>query len=109
MARLKVPLSNPICTLWGRIMRQNHDHRVNEQALAEQKNRAKRERTAEKRRKKTRDKHRALGLEHTKKHQRTHSGLDGGIPVCTEAKAINPNDFCWQCHSRGLFELPVAA
>jgi len=51
-------------------MRQNHDPMVNEQALAEQKKRAKRERAAEKRRKKTRDKHRAQGLEHTKKHRR---------------------------------------
>ena len=49
-------------------MRQNHDPRVNEQVLAEQKKRAKRERAAEKRRKKTRDKHRAQGLEHTKKY-----------------------------------------
>ena len=50
-------------------MRQNHDPRVNEQVLAEQKKRAKRERAAEKRRKKTRDKHRALGLEHTKQYR----------------------------------------
>ena len=50
-------------------MIQNHDVRVNEQALVEQKKRAKRERTAEKRRKKTRDKHRAQGLEHTRKYR----------------------------------------
>jgi len=50
-------------------MRQNHDPKANEQALAEQKKRAKRERAAEKRRKKTRDKHRAQGLEHTKKYR----------------------------------------
>ena len=62
MVRLKVPLSNPICTLWGRAMRQNHDPKVSDQVLAEQKKRAKRERAAEKRRKKTRDKHRAQGL-----------------------------------------------
>ncbi len=51
-------------------MRQNHDPRVNDQALAEQKKRAKRERAAEKHRKKTRDKHRAQGLEHTRKYRR---------------------------------------
>ena len=45
---------------------QNRDLRVNEDALAEQKKRAKRERATEKRRKRTRDKHRAQGLEHTK-------------------------------------------
>jgi len=40
----------------------------------------------------------------------SHStGLDGGIPVCTEVMAINLNDFRWQRHCRGLFELPVAA
>ncbi len=59
-----------MCQLWGRVMRQNHDPRVNEHALAEQKKRAKRERAAEKRRKKTRDKHRAQGLEHTRKYRR---------------------------------------
>jgi hypothetical protein len=48
-------------------MRQKHDPRVNELALAEQKKRAKIERAAEKRRKKTRDKHRSQGLEHTRK------------------------------------------
>ena len=51
-------------------MMQNHDPRVNEQVLAEQKKRAKRESAAEKRRKKTRDKHRAQGLEHTRKNRR---------------------------------------
>jgi len=50
-------------------MIQNHDPRVNEQALAEQNKRAKRERDAEKRRKKTRDKHRAQGLEHTREYR----------------------------------------
>ncbi len=50
-----------------------------------------------------------LGYQQYFNHHRTHSGLDGGIPVCTEAKAINLNDFRWQCHCRGLFELPVAA
>ena len=44
--------------------------RFSEEALAEQKKRAKRERAAEKRRKKTRDKHRARVLEHTKKYRR---------------------------------------
>jgi len=43
---------------------------VSEQALAEQKKRAKRERAAEKRRKKTRDKHRAQGLEHVRNYRR---------------------------------------
>jgi len=51
-------------------MMQNLDLRVNEQVLAGQKKRAKRERAAEKRRKKTRDKHRAQGLEHTRKYRR---------------------------------------
>ncbi len=55
-------------------MRQNHDPKVDEQVLAEQKKRAKRERAAEKRRKKTRDKHRAQGLEHTREYRR---GLGG--------------------------------
>ena len=50
-------------------MNQNHDSRVDEHVLAEQKKRAKREKAAEKRRKKTRDKHRAQGLEHTKKYR----------------------------------------
>ena len=48
--------------------------RVDEQALAEQKKRAKRERAAERRRKKTRDKHRAQGLEHTRKYQSMKAG-----------------------------------
>jgi regulator of protease activity HflC (stomatin/prohibitin superfamily) len=51
-------------------MRQNDCSSVSEQVLAEQKKRAKRERAAEKRRKKTRDKHRAQGLEHTRKYLR---------------------------------------
>jgi len=51
-------------------MRQKDGSSVSEQALAEQKKRAKRERAAEKRRKKTRDKHRAQGLEHTRKYRR---------------------------------------
>ena len=51
-------------------MRQNDGSSVSEQALAEQKKRAKRERAAEKRRKKTRDKHRSLGLEHVRKYRR---------------------------------------
>ena len=51
-------------------MSQNRDPMVSDRALAEQKKRAKRERAAEKRRKKTRDKHRAQGLEHTKKYRR---------------------------------------
>jgi hypothetical protein len=56
-------------------MIQNHDPRVNEQALAEQKKRAKRERAAEKRRKKTRDKHRAQGLEHVGKYRRDRKSI----------------------------------
>jgi hypothetical protein len=51
-------------------MIQNDGLGISEQALADQKKRAKRERAAEKRRKKTRDKHRAQGLEHTKKYRR---------------------------------------
>jgi hypothetical protein len=51
-------------------MIQNDDSSETEQALAEQKKRAKRERAAEKRRKKTRDKHRAQGLAHTRKYRR---------------------------------------
>ena len=51
-------------------MSQNDGSSVSEQVLAEQKKRAKRERVAEKRRKKTRDKHRAQGLEHTRKYRR---------------------------------------
>ena len=50
-------------------MRQNHDPKVDEQTLTEQRKRAKRERAAENRRKKTRDKHRAQGLEHTRKYR----------------------------------------
>ena len=50
-------------------MIQKDGSKANEQALAEQKKRAKRERAAEKRRKKTRDKHRAQGLEHTRKYR----------------------------------------
>jgi hypothetical protein len=50
-----------------------------------------------------------LGYQQYFNHHRTHSGLDGGIPVCTEAMAINLNEFCWQRHCRGLVELPVAA
>ncbi len=50
-------------------MIQNDDSSISEQVLAEQKKRAKRERAAEKRRKKTRDKHRAQGLEHTRKYR----------------------------------------
>ncbi len=50
-------------------MIQNHDPRISEQALADQKKRAKSKKAAEKRRKKTRDKHRAQGLEHTRKNR----------------------------------------
>jgi putative transposase len=50
-----------------------------------------------------------LGYQQYFNHHRTHSGLDGAIPVCTEAMAINLNDYRWQRHCRGLFELPVAA
>ena len=50
-------------------MRQNRDPMVSDRALAEQKKQAKRGRAAEKRRKKTRDKHRAQGLEHTRKYR----------------------------------------
>jgi hypothetical protein len=50
-----------------------------------------------------------LGYQQYFNHHRRHSGLDDGIPVCTEAMAINLKDFRWQHHCRGLFELPVAA
>jgi hypothetical protein len=50
-----------------------------------------------------------LGYQQYFNHHRTHRGLDGAIPVCTEAMAINLNDFRWQHHCRGLFEPPVAA
>lgn len=61
----------PMQVLQGaRVMIQNDGLRVSEEALAEQKKRTKRERSAEKRRKKTRDKHRAQGLEHTRKYRR---------------------------------------
>ena len=50
-------------------MSQNDGPRDSEQVLAEQKKRAKRERAAEKRHKKTRDKHRAQGLEHARKYR----------------------------------------
>ena len=56
-------------------MIQNDSPRVNEQALAEQKKRAKRERPAEKRRKKARDKHGAQGLEHVGKYRRDLGGV----------------------------------
>ena len=49
-----------------------------------------------------------LGYQQYFNHHRTHSGLDGAIPVCTDAMAINLNDYRWQRHCRGLFELPVA-
>ena len=49
---------------------QNDGFSVSEQLLAEKEKQAKRERAAEKRRKKTRDKHRAQGLEHTRKYRR---------------------------------------
>jgi len=51
-------------------MSQNDGSSASEHVLAEQKKRAKRERAAEKRRKKTRDKHRAQGLEHVRKYRR---------------------------------------
>jgi hypothetical protein len=53
----------------GSVMSQNDGLRASEQVLAEQKKQAKRERAAEKRRKKTRDKHCAQGLEHTRKYR----------------------------------------
>ena len=34
-----------------------------------------------------------LGYQQYFNHHRTHSGLDGGIPVCTEAMTINLNEF----------------
>jgi transposase InsO family protein len=41
---------------------------------------------------------------------RTHSGRDGTTPVSPEsAKVININEYRWQKHCRGLFQLPMAA
>jgi putative transposase len=41
---------------------------------------------------------------------RTHSGRNGTTPVNTErGKAININQYRWQKHCRGLFELPMVA
>ena len=45
--------------------------------------------------------------------QRTHTSLDGATPAETAGrvpdKPISLEDFKWQPHCRGLFELPVAA
>jgi putative transposase len=41
---------------------------------------------------------------------RTHSGRNGTTPVNPEnAKTIDINEYRWQKHCRGLFELPIAA
>jgi putative transposase len=41
---------------------------------------------------------------------RTHSGRGGSTPIENpEGKVIDINDFRWDKHCRGLFELPVAA
>jgi putative transposase len=41
---------------------------------------------------------------------RTHSGRDGATPVeTTGSKTIDINQYRWNKHCRGLFELPVAA
>ena len=41
---------------------------------------------------------------------RTHSGRDGATPIGdSERKVVDINQYRWQKHCRGLFELPVAA
>ena len=41
---------------------------------------------------------------------RTHSGRDGATPIESAGnKVVDINDYRWQKHCRGLFELPVAA
>ena len=41
---------------------------------------------------------------------RTHSGRDGRTPDKTvEQKVVNINQYRWEKHCRGLFQLPVAA
>jgi transposase InsO family protein len=41
---------------------------------------------------------------------RTHSGRDGATPMESAGnKVVDINDYRWQKHCRGLFELPVAA
>ena len=50
-----------------------------------------------------------LGYQQYFTHHRTHSELNGVIPVCTEPMTINLNEYRWMCHWWGFFELPVAA
>lgn len=41
---------------------------------------------------------------------RTHSGRDGCTPVsASDSKIVDINNYRWQRHCRGLFELPIAA
>lgn len=41
---------------------------------------------------------------------RTHSGRNGITPVIAErAKVVDINEYRWQTHCRGLFQLPMAA
>jgi hypothetical protein len=41
---------------------------------------------------------------------RTHSGRDGATPICaSERKVVDINEYRWQKHCRGLFQLPKAA
>ena len=41
---------------------------------------------------------------------RTHSGRDGRTPDETdEQKVVNINQYRWEKHCRGMFQLPVAA
>ncbi|MEH6584029.1 MAG: integrase core domain-containing protein [Halioglobus sp.] len=41
---------------------------------------------------------------------RTHSGTSGSTPVeNTSARVVDINDYRWEKHCRGLFELPIAA
>ena len=41
---------------------------------------------------------------------RAHSGKSGATPIeNTDGKVIDINDYRWDKHCRGLFEIPVAA
>jgi hypothetical protein len=41
---------------------------------------------------------------------RTHSGRDGATPIeSADRKVIDINQYRWEKHCRGLFELPVTA
>jgi len=41
---------------------------------------------------------------------RTHSGRDGATPTSIESgKVVGINQYLWQKHCRGLFQLPMAS